>query len=156
MNPVKSITFGAPRRHVVWAMALAILACAALPTSNAAAEEIAVIVNPANPIANLEKSDVARLFLGRAQNFPGGAKAAVVTADDGTATRAAFEKNVLGRSESQMKAYWSKQMFSGQGSPPPTVGDDAAVKAKVASDADAVSYIPASMVDDSVKVVFKL
>ena len=55
-----------------------------------------------------------------------------------------------------MKAYWAKQMFSGQGSPPPTVGDDAAVKAKVASDAEAISYIPMSMVDDSVKVVLEL
>ena len=156
MNPVKSMTYGTPRRHVVWAMAMAVLAFAMLPASNAAAEEIAVIVNPANPIDSLEKSDVARLFLGRAQNFPGGGKASVVTSDEGTATRAAFEDKVLGRSESQMKAYWAKQMFSGQGSPPPTAGDDAAVKAKVAGDAEAVSYIPASMVDDSVKVVFKL
>lgn len=142
-------------RYLWLAMLLtAVLACMPLPS--AAAGDIVVVVNASNPVDSLDKSDVARLFLGRAKNFPDGGSATVVTSDEGNATRTAFEKSVLGKSESQMKAYWAKQMFSGQGTPPDSVGDDAAVKAKVASDVSAIGYIPASMVDDSVKVVFTL
>ena len=144
------------RPMAAWLATIALIAAFALPSGAAFADGIVVVVNPANPVASLDKAEVARLFLGRADTFPDGGDATVVTSDDGNETRTAFEQAALGKSESQMKAYWAKQMFSGQGSPPDSVGDDAAVKAKVASDPTAVGYLPSSMVDDSVKVVMSL
>ena len=64
-----------------------------------------------------------------------------------------FYKKVVGKSESQAKAYWSKQIFTGKGTPPEEVGGDDAVKAKIASTPSAVGYIDASAVDGSVKQV---
>ena len=45
-------------------------------------------------------------------------------------------------------------MFSGKGQPPREVGDDAAVKAWVASNPEAIGYIDGKFVDGSVKVLF--
>jgi len=154
---MKSLSTRENRHPVAALLATVILAVAVMmPSGSVLADGIVVVVNPANPVASLDKAEVARLFLGRSKTFPDGGDATVVTSDEGNSTRAAFEQAALGKSESQMKAYWAKQMFSGQGSPPDSVGDDAAVKAKVASDPSAVGYLPASMVDGTVKVVMTL
>lgn len=136
--------------------ALVVLALAAIvPLDNASAQEYAVIVNPANGIGSLDKSDVVRLFLGRTNEFPDGTRALVINSGQSNPTRVGFEQTVLGKSEDQMKAYWAKQMFSGQGRPPEEMAQDADVLARVASDAAAIGYVPASMVDGTVKVVFQ-
>ena len=61
---------------------------------------------------------------------------------------------MIQKSEDELKGYWSKLMFSGKGQPPREVGDDAAVKAWVASNPDAIGYIDGKFVDGSVKVLF--
>ena len=141
------------RSRAMTVLAIAIVLFGSIST--ATAEEIAVVVNPGNTTDSLDKAALARIFLGRASTFPNGLSAVPVTGDEANDTRIAFEHNVLGKNTSQMKAYWAKQMFSGQGRPPATVGSDDEVKARVASDVDAIGYIPASLVDDSVKVVYR-
>ena len=137
-------------------VAIAILAIVALlPHQEASAQDYAVIVHPSNTVGNLDQSDVVRIFLGRSHEFPGGGNATAVNSDESSATRTGFEQAVLGKSSDQMQAYWAKQMFSGQGRPPEEVGQDADVLSYVAANADAIGYVPASMVDGSVKVVFQ-
>ncbi len=56
-----------------------------------------------------------------------------------------FLKNVLNKNASQLKACWSKLVFTGKGKPPEEVSGGAAMVVKVASDTSAVT--------DAVKVV---
>ncbi|HSG51517.1 MAG TPA: phosphate ABC transporter substrate-binding protein [Rheinheimera sp.] len=114
--------------------------------------EIAVVVNPGNANA-VSADDLNRLFLGRASSFADGAKATPLNLAEGQAAREEFDNKVLNRSSSQLKAYWSKLVFTGKGTPPKELADDAAVKAAVAADASAIGYISSSSVDGSVKVV---
>jgi ABC-type phosphate transport system substrate-binding protein len=112
---------------------------------------VAVIVNPANA-ASLSEDDVQRLFLGKTKSFPGGAEATPV--DNKTAaSREAFNQALLGKNESQVKAYWSQLVFTGKGTPPKELDNDAAVKAFVAANPGAIGYIDAGQVDGSVKAV---
>lgn len=114
--------------------------------------DIAVVVNPAN--ANtVSADDLNRLFLGRTSNFADGSKATPLNLAEGVAARDEFGTKVLNRSSAQLKAYWSKLVFTGKGTPPKELTDDAAVKAAVAADATAIGYISSSSVDGSVKVV---
>lgn len=114
--------------------------------------DIAVVVNPAN--ANtVSADDLNRLFLGRTSNFADGSKATPLNLAEGVAARDEFDTKVLKRSSAQLKAYWSKLVFTGKGTPPKELTDDAAVKAAVAADATAIGYISSSSVDGSVKVV---
>ena len=114
--------------------------------------EIAVVVNPANANA-VSSDDLNRLFLGRASSFADGSKATPLNQAEGQGARDEFDNKVLSRSSAQLKAYWSKLVFTGKGTPPKELDNDAAVKAAVAADATAIGYISSSAVDGSVKVV---
>ncbi|MDP2714676.1 phosphate ABC transporter substrate-binding protein [Rheinheimera sp.] len=120
--------------------------------SGAAAADIAVVVNPANANA-VSADDLNRLFLGRASSFADGSKATPLNLAEGQAGRDEFDNKVLNRSAAQLKAYWSKLVFTGKGTPPKELADDAAVKAAIAADATAIGYISSASVDGSVKVV---
>ena len=127
-----------------------LLACVLLSASVMA--DIAVVVHPSNTNA-VSADDLNRLFLGRMSSFADGSKATPFNLTEGAAIRDEFDSKVLNRSSSQLKAYWSKLVFTGKGTPPKELADDAAVKAAVAADPTAVGYISSSSVDNSVKVV---
>ncbi|WP_019602633.1 substrate-binding domain-containing protein [Teredinibacter turnerae] len=117
-----------------------------------AAAETAVIVHPSNS-ASIDRDAINKIFLGKSQSFSDGTGATPINQKDGSPIRSAFDKNVLDKTSSQVKAYWSKLMFTGKGTPPEEQAGDAAVKTAVAGDSGAIGYIDASQVDDSVKVV---
>ena len=129
-----------------------IIALLVMALSFSVQAEIAVIVNPANASA-VTSDDLNRLFLGRASSFADGSKATPLNLTEGLAARDEFDTKVLNRSSAQLKAYWSKLVFTGKGTPPKELADDAAVKAAVAADASAIGYISSGSVDGSVKVV---
>ena len=120
-------------------------------TANAAAE-VAVIVHPGNS-ASLSKAEVERIYLGKLNEFPAGGAGTAFNLPEGDTTRTEFDQDVVGKSPSQLKAFWSKQLFTGKGTPPEALSDAAAMKAKVSSDPSAIGYIDASAVDDSVRVI---
>jgi ABC-type phosphate transport system substrate-binding protein len=118
--------------------------------------EVAVIVHPSSAVESLTEDDVARLFLGKAKSFPNGTQAIPINQNEGSAVRDKFNEAVCKKNASQYKAYWSQLVFTGKGTPPKDGGDDAAVKAQVAATPNAISYVDASAVDASVKVVLKV
>ncbi len=134
----------------------AVALCAGLVCGTTAMAEVAVIVNPGSGVTALSDSQAKALFLGKTDKFPNGAKATIVDQNEGSGSRTAFNKTVLKKSDSQVKAYWSKMVFSGKASPPKSVADDAATKAFVAGTDGAVGYINGNQVDDSVTVVLTM
>ena len=117
------------------------------------AADLAVVVNPGNGLTEISVKDAQRLYLGKTGKFPGGGKAEVFDQSGGEGSRAVFYEKVVGKSESQAKSYWSKQIFTGKGTPPEEVGGDGDVKAKVSANPNAIGYMDASQVDGSVKTV---
>jgi ABC-type phosphate transport system substrate-binding protein len=122
--------------------------------SCASVAEVAVVVNKANT-AVVSDSDISRVFLGKLKQFANGTSVEPVNQKMGSAVRNEFESKVLNKSASQVKAYWSKQVFSGKGKPPQEVASDQEVLAIVSANAGAIGYVDAASVNDSVKVVKK-
>ena len=114
-------------------------------------QAVTVIVHPSNA-ASLDKSAISRIFLGKAKSFPGGGPAVPITLDEGTAGSEAFNGNVLNKSASQLKAYWSKLVFTGKGTPPKSVANDAEMIALISANPNMIGFIEGSG-DGSVKVV---
>ena len=109
------------------------------------AQELVVIVNPAAPAINMEQ--IMDLYLGRGSGW---------TPLDQVATSpiyVKFYKKAIGRDTAQIKAIWSKILFTGRGLPPKQLPDSEAIKKAVAANPNAVGYIEKSLVDASVKVV---
>lgn len=136
--------------------ASAVLMALATMVPKSVAAELAVVVHPSNSVASITLDDVHRIYLGKAKKFPGGGNVTPLDQDSGTPAREKFYSDVIGKSEAQAKAYWSKLIFTGKGTPPETSGDDASVKAAVGANPKALGYIDAAALDDSVKVVLRL
>ena len=129
-----------------------VLGSAVMLLSTALWAETAVIVNPAND-APITSEDVAKLYLGKTKSFPNGKAATPVERGEGSAIRVGFLEKIVDKSESQMKAYWSRLIFTGKGVPPNAVDTDKEMKELVAKDPGAIGYIDVTSVDDTVKVV---
>lgn len=117
--------------------------------------EISVIVSSNNHNDSLDKDNISRVFLGKTKNFPDGSQAVPVDQKAGSSARESFNTSVLGKSSSQLKAYWSRLIFTGKGTPPKESGDDLAVKKLVAENPNLIGYVNSETVDGSVKVVYK-
>jgi hypothetical protein len=117
--------------------------------------EVAVIVSSNNSNSNISTADISKVFLGKSKSFPDGTQAIAIDQNDNSAARDEFNDKVLGKSSSQLKSYWSRLIFTGKGTPPKQVANDAAIKAAVAGNPAMIGYIDASAVDGTVKVVAK-
>lgn len=116
--------------------------------------EIAVIANPGVAVSSLDDAQLKRIFLGKETSFPSGGKVELSDQQEGSAVRDLFYDKAIGKNASQMKAYWSKLIFSGKGVPPTVVGGDADVKSWVAKTPGGLGYVDAGAADSSVKVLF--
>jgi len=120
----------------------------ALGVAPVRADELVVIVNSA--AAGVNKEQVSDVYLGRSNGL---------TPIDQAATSpiyAEFYKKATGRDIAQVRAIWSKIIFTGRGLPPKQMADSTAVKKAVAANPKAVGYIEKSAVDGSVRVALTL
>jgi len=116
---------------------------AALP----AMAQVVVVVNPKAAESSMTKEQVAQFFLGKSTAMT------PIDQPDGAPVRADFYKKVADKDTAQVKALWSKLVFTGKATMPKEVADSAAVKAAVAASPKAIGYIDKSAVDATVKVV---
>jgi ABC-type phosphate transport system substrate-binding protein len=112
-----------------------------------------VVVHPDNPVQTLERSEVSRLFLKKTTKWADGRLVNPVDLPEKTATRAAFSRDIHGRSVSAIKKYWQQMVFSGKAAPPPEVPAEADVLAQVRSDPSAVGYVSDEAVLRGVKIL---
>jgi len=125
-----------------------------LPISQVQAEPVVVIVSANSPIQNLDKEQVASIFLGKTANYPDGSSAIPIEQTDGTAAHDEFHKSVTEKSASQLKSYWSKMVFSGRAIAPKEVASNAELLKLLTSNTAMIGYIDKSAVDKTVKVIF--
>jgi hypothetical protein len=124
--------------------ALSALILTAMAIADVRAEELAVIVNLA--ATPLSKEQIADLYLGRSDNFT------PIDQVVGSGIYVEFYKKVTGRDIAQIKAIWSRILFTDRGVAPKQLPNSAAVKKAVAANPKAVGYIEKSAVDASIKV----
>lgn len=129
-----------------------ILALGLVLATSSAFAELVVIVNPSNS-NSLDEKIVQRIFLGKDKTFADGAETIAVNQVAGAQIRQDFDSNILGRSSSQVSAYWSKLVFTGKGIPPKEVDNDAQVIDLVAKNPSVIGYVDRASVTDAVKVI---
>lgn len=118
--------------------------------------QVAVIVNPKSAAASMTADQVSSIFLGKSNTLPGGASALAADLPESSAVRDQFYTKVTGKQAAQVKAAWSRLVFSGKATPPKELASAAEVKKYVAANADAIGYIEKSAVDGTVKVVLSV
>jgi ABC-type phosphate transport system substrate-binding protein len=123
-------------------------------TSNIALADVVVVVSAKSPVATLSKAQVADIFLGKAFRFPDGTTALAIDQAEGLPIRDEFYDKVVGKSAAQIKAYWSKIIFTGRGQPPPSVPNSIEMMKRISANPAAIGYLDRSMINDTVRVVF--
>ncbi|WP_335944193.1 phosphate ABC transporter substrate-binding protein [Pseudomonas sp. G166] len=115
--------------------------------------DVVVVVATSNPVKALARNQVADIFLGKTSRFPSGGPAVPIDQTESSATRDEFYSTFTGKSASQLKAHWSKIIFTGRGQPPQAVSNSAEVKKRIAENPDSIGYIEANEVDGSVRAL---
>jgi ABC-type phosphate transport system substrate-binding protein len=140
------------RRLLGLAAVLTLLA----PTRGAgeAVDIVVIIVHPRHT-SQLSLEDVAQIYLKRRRFWDDGSPVVPLNLPSGTPLRERFSRVVLRDSEARLAEYWNRQYFYGI-FPPATLASTGAVRRYVASDPNAIGYLPGSEVDGSVRAVLHL
>ncbi len=129
--------------------ALALFAAAA----GARAEDVVPVVSAKSAITSLKAAQVADIFLGKTNRFPDGTPAVPIDLSEEAPERERFYSQYTGKSPAQVKAYWSKIIFTGRGQPPRQAASGREMRKLVAENPNAIGYIDPSLVDSSVRVL---
>jgi ABC-type phosphate transport system substrate-binding protein len=123
--------------------------------TGAASADVVAVVSAKNAVTSLSRNQVADIFLGKTARFPDGSPAVPIDQAEASAARAAFYTQFTGKSAVQMKAHWSKIIFTGRGKPPKTVANGIEARTLIAANPQAIGYIERASVDGSVKVLLQ-
>ncbi|MCC2604706.1 type 2 periplasmic-binding domain-containing protein [Planctobacterium marinum] len=120
------------------------LSCLLLPLF---ANSVSIVVHPSNSSA-LSKDDIVRIFLGKQSEFPGGGAAVPISLPESNPTTDKFVADVLGKSPAQLKSYWAKLVFTGQGEPPEVLTDEQAILQKIKGNPAYIGFVSDAAVGD--------
>ena len=135
-------------------LVVALALVAVIAPRRVAAQGFTLVVNAANPVAQVSRDEAAMLFLKQKLAWSDGQRAQPVDLAKGSAARAAFSKLVLGRTVAGVQSYWQGQVFAGGSQPPSEKATDAEVLAFVRANSNAIGYVSAgTAVGDGVKAV---
>ncbi|MEO7795334.1 MAG: phosphate ABC transporter substrate-binding protein [Thermoanaerobaculia bacterium] len=118
-----------------------------------AESDVVVIVSRESAVTSLTRDQIADLFLGKLNRLPGGEKAVPLDQPEGSAVRNSFYSGFAGKTAAQVKAHWSKIIFTGRGQPPAQVPDGPTARRRVAEDPGAIAYIERALADETVRIV---
>jgi ABC-type phosphate transport system substrate-binding protein len=116
--------------------------------------DVIVIVNKGNE-NQVDKALVVKIYMGEAKTWGTGGTIAAVDLPEDNQVRANFTSRVLGKSVSNLKSMWADYALSGKAVPPKQLGSDDDVKRMVSGNRNAIGYIKASSLDESVKAVLR-
>lgn len=144
-------------RRFVPAFALALILApdsgARAAQSSAAADTVVVVVSADNPVREISRLHLADLYMGRTSRFPNGEPAEPIDQHTSSPVRAEFYQHYIGRSLAEIKAHWSRLIFTGRGRPPRDVATGADVRRLVADNPRAIGYLDRRLVNRSVRIV---
>jgi len=118
--------------------------------------EVNVIGHSSIKEEGLSQDMVTKLFLGKQDRLPSGKKAVVIDQEPGEDIRDEFYTKVVNKNSAQLKSYWSRLIFTGQGLPPKRVLDDDEVLELITDNPNLIGYVSGEADVSSVKVLFSM
>lgn len=133
-------------------VALVVVVLGLTSMSIAGEERFKVIVHPDNPSDAVSRDFLRDAYLKKETEWHGHTLRPIdLTLKHGV--REQFTKDVIRKSVAQLRTYWTQQVFSGKGAPPPEVDSAAAVVDYVLANPGAVGYVPANADTGKARVI---
>jgi ABC-type phosphate transport system substrate-binding protein len=119
-----------------------------------ASENLAIVVNEANPVKSLSTAELRRIYLGQRGHWPNGRRITIVMMEPGQQERAAVLREICQMSETEFSNHFLHGLFTGEVLvSPKTLSSVEGVRKFVVYVPGAIGYLRASDVDGTVKVV---
>jgi hypothetical protein len=123
-------------------------------TQGGTSHDVAIIVHRSNPVENLSRAELRRMFLLETQTWPRGRKITVVVREKGQPERAEALQAICDLNEAEYERHVLLQTFRGNvGWGPRSILSADAMRRFVFNVPGAIGYVWANETDDSVKVV---
>lgn len=119
----------------------AILLCCVVPVRAQAPVGYRVIVNPANPVTEVDRPFLLRAFLKKITRWQDGSTIRPVDQNLDSPVRRVFTEDVLGRTVAAVRNGWEQAIFDGRDVPPPELDSDAEVVDYVLRNPGAIGYV---------------
>lgn len=117
--------------------------------------EVVVVVNASEQIELQKPEDIADLFLSK-RNDLAGLRLAPVDLPESNSARDVFYESVIGKSAAQVKAYWSRLIFTGKGVPPKQFSSDTEIAEWISENEGYIGYINSESIAEGIKVIYTL
>jgi ABC-type phosphate transport system substrate-binding protein len=121
-----------------------------------AEESLAVVVNKANPVNELSRSELIDLFMGKYVAFPNDVKAIPVELIGDHETKVDFYQYLVGMPLSRVNAYWSRLRFTGRKRAAVFKSNENDLITFIIANERAIGYVPQSLITEDLKVVYIL
>jgi hypothetical protein len=144
------------RRLLAVLLALAMLALAHAGGAQAQAQTLAVVSAREGGATELDRESVEQLYLGRLTTLPNGRAVTLVDLPAGP-IRDRFYFQLTRKNPSQIRAYWSRLVFTGRAQPPREATDANEALRIVLSTPGAIAYLPLeAALDPSLVILLRL
>ncbi len=118
--------------------------------------DIVVAVSNRSDIESISKRELIDVFMGRFDVLENGERVQPIDYSEDSRLRAAFYERLVGKSQKQINAYWSRLVFSGRAKPPVRVDDVEQSIRFIQQNPTGLAYLPASRVSEEMKIVLVL
>ena len=120
-----------------------------------AAAQIVIVTSADGRIGELSRQQAEQLYLGRTRSLPDGPPVARGALPAGR-LRDRFYEQLTGKNPSQIRAYWSRMVFTGRALPPQQAENVRELGARLMTDPNLIGYLSAADADPRLKVLLKL
>ena len=138
-------------RHLLIAWFVLVLGASTVASSEET--RFKVIVHPKNPSTTIDRDLLRNMFLKKRVVWKGGDTIRPIDLSTKFPAREQFGRSVLKKTPAQLKSYWTQQIFSGKGVPPPEAATASEVVRYVLANPGAIGYVPVDVDVQGAKVI---
>ena len=117
--------------------------------------ELVIVSSQAGAIAQLDRAQAERLYLGRTTALSDNTPVALLDLPPGI-HRDRFYRLLTGKNPVQIRAYWSRQVFTGRALPPREAASEEQLREWLSANPNALGYLPEESVSPGVRILLRL
>jgi hypothetical protein len=117
--------------------------------------QVVVVTADTGPVKALSRSEAEQLYLGRRTTLDSGLSVSLIDLPSG-AVRNQFYQLLTGKNPGQIRAYWSRQVFTGRALPPREAASIEDARTLLLAEPASIGYLPESELDKRLRVLLRL
>lgn len=132
-----------------------LLSCVLAASAKTQAADVMLVTSATSDITSLSREEASQLYLGRRTMLNDGTPVTLFDLPSGP-VRDRFYELLTGKNPNQIRAYWSRQVFTGRALPPREAKSSADLPILLSNDPASVGYLPNGPIGPELRILLKL